>query len=186
MSVTDRVTVMRDGQVLKEHRIETLNEAELIESILGRRADEIRGQRASVSVAVSAPAARSPAPEEPGMSTEPQPKLARRVVTGVNDEGNSVIVSDAETATWVRRPTGTVVMDVWRADPLPAHVDDEPAQDDELVQAPAASGVCVRIAVFPPRQGRRRGKRRSLRSGAPPGDKIAWPGSTADRRHQPS
>jgi hypothetical protein len=84
------------------------------------------------------------------MSTEPQPKLARRVVTGVNDEGNSVIVSDAETPTWVRRPTGTVVMDVWRADSLPAHVDDEPSQDGELVLAPAVGGVCVRIAVFPP------------------------------------
>ena len=84
------------------------------------------------------------------MSSEPRPKLARRVLTGVNAEGRSVIVGDAETPTWVRRPTGSVVMDVWRAGSLPAHVDDEPAEDGELVLAPAAAGVCVRIAVFPP------------------------------------
>ena len=84
------------------------------------------------------------------MSSEPRPKLARRVLTGVNAEGRSVIVSDAETPTWVRRPTGSVVMDVWRVGSLPAHVDDEPAEDGELVLAPAAAGVCVRIAVFPP------------------------------------
>jgi ribose transport system ATP-binding protein len=42
LSATDRVTVMRDGEVFKEHRTEDLTEAELIESILGRRAAEVR------------------------------------------------------------------------------------------------------------------------------------------------
>ncbi|NKQ55507.1 sugar ABC transporter ATP-binding protein [Amycolatopsis sp. K13G38] len=50
LSITDRVTVMRDGRVFKEHRTETLTEAELIESILGRRAEEIRAQRSTTAV----------------------------------------------------------------------------------------------------------------------------------------
>jgi len=47
LAVTDRVTVMRDGQVHKEHASATLTEAELIESILGRPADEVRGTKAA-------------------------------------------------------------------------------------------------------------------------------------------
>lgn len=44
LSVSDRVTVMRDGQVFKEHRTQELTEGELIESILGRRATEIHAR----------------------------------------------------------------------------------------------------------------------------------------------
>ena len=47
LAVTDRVTVMRDGRVFKEHATTTLSESELIESILGRRAEELRAQRSS-------------------------------------------------------------------------------------------------------------------------------------------
>jgi ribose transport system ATP-binding protein len=50
LSVTDRVTVMRDGRVFKDHRTQLLTEAELIESIVGRPADEIRPQRVTASV----------------------------------------------------------------------------------------------------------------------------------------
>jgi ribose transport system ATP-binding protein len=49
LSVTDRVTVMRDGRVFRDHRTQLLTEAELIESIVGRPADEIRGQRVTAS-----------------------------------------------------------------------------------------------------------------------------------------
>ncbi|MER6975664.1 sugar ABC transporter ATP-binding protein [Streptomyces carpinensis] len=41
LALTDRVTVMRDGRVVARHETAKLNESELIESILGRRADEI-------------------------------------------------------------------------------------------------------------------------------------------------
>jgi hypothetical protein len=88
------------------------------------------------------------------MSSKPRPPLSRRVVTGIDAEGRSVIVSDRETPTWVRRPTGSVIMDIWRVDSLPASVDaepdDEPTEGGEPVLAPPVSGVCVRIAVFPP------------------------------------
>ena len=83
------------------------------------------------------------------MSSEPRPKLTRRVVTGVNAKGRSVIVSDGETPTWVCRPTGSVVAEVWRADSLPAQVQDEPHEGADLV-APTPAGVSVRVAVFPP------------------------------------
>lgn len=45
LTIADRVVVMRDGRIHKEHKTADLTEAELIESILGRRADEIRAQR---------------------------------------------------------------------------------------------------------------------------------------------
>ncbi|MCH6470752.1 sugar ABC transporter ATP-binding protein [Sinomonas sp. 5-5] len=47
LAVTDRVTVMRDGRVFKDHRTEKLTEAELIESIVGRTAEELRPQRSA-------------------------------------------------------------------------------------------------------------------------------------------
>jgi ribose transport system ATP-binding protein len=47
LALTDRVTVLRDGRVFRVHRTASLTEAELIESILGRRAEEIRAQRTS-------------------------------------------------------------------------------------------------------------------------------------------
>jgi ribose transport system ATP-binding protein len=46
LALTDRVTVLRDGRVFKEHLTSALTEDELIESILGRRAAELRSHRA--------------------------------------------------------------------------------------------------------------------------------------------
>src|SRR3954454_4621535 len=86
------------------------------------------------------------------MSSEPRPSLARRVVTGVNAEGRSTIVSDTETPTWVRRPTGSVIMDLWSTQSMPIHVDDESSVDGGPELAPPRSGLCVRMAVSPPDQ----------------------------------
>jgi len=49
LSVTDRVTVLRDGVVFGEHVTSELTEAELIESILGRRVQEVRGRSSEAS-----------------------------------------------------------------------------------------------------------------------------------------
>jgi ribose transport system ATP-binding protein len=46
---------MRDGRVFKEHRTEELTEAELIESIVGRTAEELRPQRSSADIATGDP-----------------------------------------------------------------------------------------------------------------------------------
>ena len=83
------------------------------------------------------------------MPIKPDRRLARRVVTGVGADGRSVVVSDMVTPTWVQRPTGSVVMEIWRTDSIPAHVDDFPSEDGEWVMAPPEHGVCVRLAVFP-------------------------------------
>jgi hypothetical protein len=84
-----------------------------------------------------------------GLSTHQQTTMVRRVVTGVNPEGRSVIVRDGEAPTSVRRPTGTVVTEVWRTDSLPARNDEEPKEGGDIL-APPPAGVCFRIAVFPP------------------------------------
>lgn len=84
------------------------------------------------------------------MSTEPRPAQARRVVTGLDGEGRSTIISDGEISTWVRRPTGTVVMDIWRAESLPTRTEDAPVEGGEPVLALDPTAVAVRLAVFPP------------------------------------
>jgi ribose transport system ATP-binding protein len=46
LALTDRVTVLRDGQLVATHDTAALTEQELIESILGRRAEEVRSHQA--------------------------------------------------------------------------------------------------------------------------------------------
>ncbi|WP_311215487.1 MULTISPECIES: sugar ABC transporter ATP-binding protein [unclassified Arthrobacter] len=49
LAATDRVTVMRDGRVYRDHRTSSLTEAELIESIVGRTAAELEPRRSQAS-----------------------------------------------------------------------------------------------------------------------------------------
>ncbi|SHN39630.1 cupin domain-containing protein [Cryptosporangium aurantiacum] len=85
------------------------------------------------------------------MPPEDPPQLARLIVTGTDEQNRSVIVSDTPTPTWVRRPTGTVIMDLWQTKSLPAQVDDDSHDDgDESLRPPVGGGVCVRVAIFPP------------------------------------
>lgn len=84
------------------------------------------------------------------MSAEHRPSLTRRVITGVNSAGRSVIDVDAEVARSVVRPTGALIMDVWRVDEVPTGVDFMPDEAGDLVTMPEPRGVCVRTAVFPP------------------------------------
>lgn len=41
-------------------------------------------------------------------------------------------------------------MEIWRAASLPAQLTDEPAEEGDPIIGPPASGLSVRIAVFPP------------------------------------
>lgn len=50
LTSTDRVTIMRDGRIYKDHRTELLTETELIESIVGRTAAELRPVRSDAMV----------------------------------------------------------------------------------------------------------------------------------------
>ncbi|NIH80743.1 cupin domain-containing protein [Amycolatopsis viridis] len=73
---------------------------------------------------------------------------ARRVVTGVDENGRSAILVDEDTATRVALP-GFTVNDVWRVDRLPSHVDDGDTLTGEVELDPPANGL-VRLATFPP------------------------------------
>jgi mannose-6-phosphate isomerase-like protein (cupin superfamily) len=76
-------------------------------------------------------------------------RQARRVVTGVDANGKSTVVSDQDTATRVALP-GFTVNDLWRVDSLPTHVDELDTLTEEVVLDPPAAGLVFRIATFPP------------------------------------
>lgn len=87
------------------------------------------------------------------MTLDPGTKLVRRVVTGLNSEGRSVIVSDGKPPNRVQRPTGIMITELWRADALPTDVADAPEENGESTLTLASCGISVRIAVFPPDKG---------------------------------
>ena len=76
-------------------------------------------------------------------------KTARRVITGVDADGKSTILTDENTQTRVALPAFTV-NDVWRLESLPGTfgADDTLKPDVEL--EPPAQGLVVRLATFPP------------------------------------
>ncbi|MFE5837465.1 cupin domain-containing protein [Arthrobacter sp. NPDC056493] len=84
------------------------------------------------------------------MTSEEPYEPMRRVVTGENAKGRSVIVSDATITDWVRRPTGLSITEIWRTDSLPARTGDMPSPPEGVLAAPTGQGVAFRIAVFPP------------------------------------
>jgi mannose-6-phosphate isomerase-like protein (cupin superfamily) len=57
---------------------------------------------------------------------------------------------DAPVTTWTERPGGSIVMDVWRAEHLPTHVDQDRPLSGGEVQAPPPEGVVVRVSSIPP------------------------------------
>ncbi|MFS4108558.1 MULTISPECIES: cupin domain-containing protein [unclassified Streptomyces] len=83
------------------------------------------------------------------MSAEHAGIRARRVVTGVDADGRSAVLTDELTATRVTLP-GFTVNDVWRVDALPAAVADGDTLTGEVVLEPPADGLVVRLATFPP------------------------------------
>jgi mannose-6-phosphate isomerase-like protein (cupin superfamily) len=74
----------------------------------------------------------------------------RRVITGLDDDGRSTIVSDGPVETWVERPGGTVIVDLWQVDGLPAQMDDADGLGGAAGLAPPAAGAVVRMCTFPP------------------------------------
>jgi quercetin dioxygenase-like cupin family protein len=73
----------------------------------------------------------------------------RRVVTGVDLDGKSTIITDQPAQARVRRPDGSVVMDLWRVEGLPARVDDDGSLIDE-VSPPPGGGLVVKVSTIPP------------------------------------
>lgn len=77
---------------------------------------------------------------------------ARRVVTGVGSDGRSTIVADDTPAARIIRPGGATITEIWRANRLPADLDEEGPLAAVRVDAAAATGLAVRVCTFPPDQ----------------------------------
>ncbi len=77
----------------------------------------------------------------------------RRVVTGHNDEGRSVFISDAvaETVKEMESMPGLAATDLWVTSGAPAsNAGNEDAADRPVVLEPPANGTVFRIVEFPP------------------------------------
>jgi mannose-6-phosphate isomerase-like protein (cupin superfamily) len=72
----------------------------------------------------------------------------RLVTTGIGADGKSTITSDDVTQASVERPDGSIVMDLWRVERLPADVDADGSVGD--VGAPPPGGLVVKVSTIPP------------------------------------
>lgn len=73
---------------------------------------------------------------------------ARRVETGVDSEGRSVIVSDENSPRRATAPAFTII-DVWETESLPLPMD-FPAAVGEVSIYPPTQGFAFRVCTFPP------------------------------------
>jgi hypothetical protein len=73
----------------------------------------------------------------------------RRVVTGLDSAGRSTIVSDEATTSFVARPDGSVVMDLWRTSELPTRFGADDGTSGAVLPPPPA-GLIVRACRFAP------------------------------------
>ena len=82
------------------------------------------------------------------MSPEHLNVTARRVVSGLDDDGKSAIAIDEVTRARVVLPAFTC-NDVWRVDTVPTTFDDNNLSE-EFEFSPSPSGIIVRLVTFPP------------------------------------
>jgi hypothetical protein len=73
----------------------------------------------------------------------------RRVITGVDADGRSSVISDENTPTRVALAAFTV-NDVWRVDALPTQVGEMHTLQSEVDLTPPRAGLVLRVASFPP------------------------------------
>lgn len=83
------------------------------------------------------------------MSTSVENFQARRVITGVDEEGRSLVVADENAPTRAATPTFTVV-DLWQTDSVPQNVEAGDTLTGTVVLEPPKGGVLVRLVTFPP------------------------------------
>ncbi|MGE0487022.1 MAG: cupin domain-containing protein [Gammaproteobacteria bacterium] len=74
---------------------------------------------------------------------------ARLVVSGLDEDGRSTIVSDADSAVRVATP-GFTVCELWQVDRLPTPLMGTSTLGTEPVIDPPPQGLVVRVAAFPP------------------------------------
>jgi quercetin dioxygenase-like cupin family protein len=81
-----------------------------------------------------------------------QMNIPRRVVTGHDENGKSVFVSDGATPTVMPRGEAAF-FELWNTNTMPAPISDlEPSEptDRELALPPRACGTIIRMITFPP------------------------------------
>lgn len=74
---------------------------------------------------------------------------SRLIVTGLDDNGKSAIISDGNTEVRVATP-GFTVMELWQFDSIPNNILAPNTLGTDPVIDPPANGLTVRIASFPP------------------------------------
>ena len=83
------------------------------------------------------------------MPTEPPLPEARRVITGLDRDERSTIATDVP-VTGVKRPGGSVIIDLWRVEQLPTRMPDGDGLGGMAGLAPPRTGAVVRMCIFPP------------------------------------
>ncbi len=79
----------------------------------------------------------------------------RRVVTGNDDQGRAMVVSDGAAANVKQSPhrPGVVITNLWMTEAMPARIGDEGDAGERLAKLePVANGTNFRIVEFPPEQ----------------------------------
>jgi quercetin dioxygenase-like cupin family protein len=81
-------------------------------------------------------------------------KTFRRVVTGHDDQGNAIVLTDAppERVQQISGPTGPTFFEIWNTRETPARIDrrsGEPAESS-LTLAPPRHGTRIRVLDIPP------------------------------------
>ena len=74
----------------------------------------------------------------------------RRVLVGVDAQGRSAVVADAQDMALAYPPTGVEIQEIWWQARLPAQVDDAGARTGRIGLAAPPSGAVVRMLTVPP------------------------------------
>jgi mannose-6-phosphate isomerase-like protein (cupin superfamily) len=88
--------------------------------------------------------------EKMSEESTPQSSAPRRVVTGVGSNGKATIIDDGPPKASVQRPTGTLVVEMWRSGEVPAAVSDDRSLTNTEMLGPPSDGVVVCVTTFPP------------------------------------
>ena len=74
----------------------------------------------------------------------------RRVLVGVDAQGRSAVVADAQDMALAYPPTGVEIQEIWWQARVPAQVDDAGARTGRIGLAAPPSGAVVRMLTVPP------------------------------------
>lgn len=85
--------------------------------------------------------------------TRPTPRIVRRVVTGHDETGKAIVVSDGPATNILERPNrpGVALINLWQTSETPAQYDGpDETVDDALILHPPKNGAVFRVIHFEP------------------------------------